>query len=66
MCANCFVASRRLHLFLSTLLHGDEGWQSGSVSNWNKESFTATVSILHSIKSSEDVVDGAKSKVGDF
>ncbi|XP_008805490.2 sister chromatid cohesion protein PDS5 homolog A isoform X2 [Phoenix dactylifera] len=52
----------RLHLFLSTLLHGDEGQQSGSVSNKKKESFTAIVSILHSIKSSEDVVDGAKSK----
>ncbi|XP_073117807.1 sister chromatid cohesion protein PDS5 homolog A isoform X1 [Elaeis guineensis] len=52
----------RLHLFLSTLLHGDEGRQSGGVSNWKKESFTAIVSILHSIKSSEDVVDEAKSK----
>lgn len=64
--ANYFVASRWVHLFLSTLLHGEEGRQSGGASNGEKEIFTAIASILYSVKGSEDVVDGAKSKVGDF
>lgn len=63
--ANYFLASRRLHLFLLTLLHG-EGQQCGGSSNREKEIFIAIASILHSAKGSEDVVDGAKSKVGDF
>ena len=64
--ANYFVASRRLHLFLWTLLNGEEGRQSGGASNREKEIFAAIASILHSVKGSEDVVDGAKSKVGAF
>ncbi|KAJ6814311.1 sister chromatid cohesion protein PDS5-like protein A [Iris pallida] len=47
----------RLHLFLSLLLHGDEGGP-----NKKKERLTCLVSILQSIKCSEDVVDRTKSK----
>ncbi|XP_073010251.1 sister chromatid cohesion protein PDS5 homolog A isoform X2 [Typha latifolia] len=52
----------RLHLFLSVLLHGDEGSQAGSVPSRKSESFTTIVSIFRSIKCSEDLVDGKRSK----
>ncbi|CAL9087272.1 unnamed protein product [Musa acuminata var. zebrina] len=51
----------RLNLFLSSLLHGDEGSQSGAFPNQRKESYNAIFSIFHSIKNSEDIVDGLKS-----
>ncbi|XP_020090102.1 sister chromatid cohesion protein PDS5 homolog A isoform X1 [Ananas comosus] len=52
----------RLHLFLSAVLLGDEGLQPGGVSNSKQESFITIASIFHSIKCSEDLVDGKKSK----
>lgn len=54
----------RLHLFLSVLLHEDDGQTGGGPKTPNKkeESFSAVVSIFHSIKCSEDVVDVKKSK----
>lgn len=51
----------RLHLFLSALLQG-EGGQSG-VGPSKMESYAKVVSIFHSIKCSEDVVDLTKSKI---
>ncbi|PKA59812.1 DNA mismatch repair protein MSH6 [Apostasia shenzhenica] len=51
----------RLHLFLSVLLHGDEGWQSGSCADRSQDCYATVVSILHSIKCSKDTVDCAKS-----
>ncbi|XP_039118231.1 sister chromatid cohesion protein PDS5 homolog A isoform X1 [Dioscorea cayenensis subsp. rotundata] len=55
---------RRLHLFLSVLLLGDESGKSGGGNvNQKKESTTAVTTIFHSIKCSEDVVDPEKSKV---
>lgn len=53
--------SRRLHLILSILL-GEEGLQH-SVPGMKKESFTTIISIFKSIKCSQDVVDGNKTKV---
>ncbi|CAL9170887.1 unnamed protein product [Musa hybrid cultivar] len=50
----------RLSLFLSSLLHADEGCQSDAFLNRRKDSYSAILSILHSIKNSEDV-DGVKS-----
>lgn len=59
--------SRRLHLFLSVLLLGDESGKSGGGNvNQKKESTTAVTTIFHSIKCSEDVVDPEKSKVSDL
>ncbi|XP_020691826.1 sister chromatid cohesion protein PDS5 homolog A [Dendrobium catenatum] len=52
----------RLHLFLSVLLIGDEGWQSGACSDRRKDSYTSVVSIFRSIKCSEDAADSAKSR----
>jgi len=56
--------SRRLHLFLSALLHGDEGGQSGVNPN-KRENYAKVVSLFNSIKCSEDAVDSTKSKVVD-
>jgi hypothetical protein len=53
--------SRRLYLILSILL-GEEGLQH-SVPGMKKDSFTTIISIFKSIKSSQDVVDGSKTKV---
>lgn len=53
--------SRRLYLILSILL-GEEGLQH-SVPGMKKDSFTTIISIFKSIKSSQDVVDGNKTKV---
>lgn len=53
--------SRRLHLIFSILL-GEEGLQH-SVPGMKKDSFTTIISIFKSIKSSQDVVDGNKTKV---
>ncbi|RLM55759.1 hypothetical protein C2845_PM10G10930 [Panicum miliaceum] len=50
----------RLHLILSILL-GEEGLQH-SVPGMKKESFTTMISIFKSIKCSQDVVDGNKTK----
>ncbi|KAG2605958.1 sister chromatid cohesion protein PDS5 homolog A-like isoform X3 [Panicum virgatum] len=50
----------RLHLILSILL-GEEGLQH-SVPSMKKESFTTIISIFKSIKCSQDVVDGNKTK----
>lgn len=55
-----------MNLFLSSLLHGDEGSQSGAFPNQRKESYNAIFSIFHSIKNSEDIVDGLKSNVSDL
>lgn len=52
---------RRLSLFLSVLLVGDESTQGGSAAN--KESYNTVVSILHSIKSSQDLIDADKTQV---
>nr|CAB3467823.1 unnamed protein product [Digitaria exilis] len=51
----------RLHLILSILL-GEEGLQH-SVPGMKKESFTTIISIFKSIKRSQDVVDGNKTKI---
>lgn len=53
-------SARRLHLFLSVLLHGDE---SGGGPN-KRENYAKVSAILNSIKCSEDAVDSTKSKVG--
>ncbi|EER88261.2 hypothetical protein BDA96_10G149900 [Sorghum bicolor] len=50
----------RLHLIFSILL-GEEGLQH-SVPGMKKDSFTTIISIFKSIKSSQDVVDGNKTK----
>lgn len=55
-------AYRQLHLFLSILLHGDEESSTEATSNNDKESISAVLSLLHSIKSSEDAADPAKSQ----
>uniref|UniRef100_A0A6V7QRS0 Sister chromatid cohesion protein PDS5 homolog A n=1 Tax=Ananas comosus var. bracteatus TaxID=296719 RepID=A0A6V7QRS0_ANACO len=47
---------------LTAVLLGDEGLQPGGVSNSKQESFITIASIFHSIKCSEDLVDGKKSK----
>ncbi|KAF8650467.1 hypothetical protein HU200_063832 [Digitaria exilis] len=51
----------RLHLILSVLL-GEEGLQH-SVPGMKKESFTTIISIFKSIKRSQDVVAGNKTKI---
>ncbi|KAK8944554.1 hypothetical protein KSP39_PZI007591 [Platanthera zijinensis] len=53
----------RLHLFLSVLLLGDEGWQSGACSGRKNDSFTSVVSIFCSIKRSEDAADCSRSRM---
>eukprot|EP00268_Persea_americana_P056177 TRINITY_DN6598_c0_g1_i2.p1 TRINITY_DN6598_c0_g1~~TRINITY_DN6598_c0_g1_i2.p1 ORF type:complete len:1598 (+),score=356.34 TRINITY_DN6598_c0_g1_i2:124-4917(+) len=53
---------RQVHLFLAVLLNGYGDGQSGVVSAKGKESVCTTISILQSIKCSEDVVDQMKSK----
>ncbi|KAA8519226.1 hypothetical protein F0562_013482 [Nyssa sinensis] len=53
---------RKLHLFLSMLVHGDEDGNSEVSINKEKESISLIISIFQSIKSSEDIVDPAKSK----
>ncbi|KAA8537266.1 hypothetical protein F0562_027047 [Nyssa sinensis] len=53
---------RQLHLFLSMLVHGDEDGKSEVSINKEKESISLIISILRSIKCSEDIVDPAKSK----
>ncbi|WVZ81535.1 hypothetical protein U9M48_028901 [Paspalum notatum var. saurae] len=50
----------RLHLVLSTLL--GEGGLQYNVPGMKKESFTTIISIFNSIKCSQDVVDGNKTK----
>ncbi|KAJ4792820.1 hypothetical protein LUZ62_029207 [Rhynchospora pubera] len=50
----------RLSMFLSLLLVGDESTQGGSA--LNKESYSTVLSILHSIKSSQDLIDADKTK----
>ncbi|XP_078165955.1 binding protein isoform X5 [Carex rostrata] len=50
----------RLSLFLTVLLAGDENTQG--VSAANKESYKTVVSILHSIKSSQDIIDADKTQ----
>ncbi|XP_020598033.1 sister chromatid cohesion protein PDS5 homolog A [Phalaenopsis equestris] len=52
----------RLHLFLSVLLLGDDGWQSGACSDRGKDSYAAIVAIFRSIKCSEDATDCARSR----
>ncbi|XP_068637108.1 sister chromatid cohesion protein PDS5 homolog A-like isoform X2 [Aristolochia californica] len=52
---------RQLHLFLSAMMHGYEEGKSGS--SPNKETLYAVVSIFHSIKNSEDYVDGKSTKI---
>ncbi|XP_077237607.1 sister chromatid cohesion protein PDS5 homolog A-like isoform X2 [Tasmannia lanceolata] len=53
---------RMLHLFLSVLMHGHEDGKSQVSPNKELEGVSAIISIFQSIKCSEDVVDGAKSK----
>lgn len=48
-------------MFLTVLLAGDENTQGGSAAN--KESYKTVVSILHSIKSSQDIIDADKTQV---
>ena len=45
--------------------HKDEDSISESSNNICKDTILAVISIFHSIKQSEDVLDVAKSKVGD-
>ncbi|KAG0465264.1 hypothetical protein HPP92_019428 [Vanilla planifolia] len=52
----------RLHLFLSVLLLGDDGWQSGGCLDRRKDSYASVVSIFHTIKCSEDAADITKSR----
>ena len=59
------VIFRQLHLILSMLVHRDEDVKSEASSNILKETIFAITSIFQSIKQSEDIVDAAKSKVGD-
>ncbi|KAF6145104.1 hypothetical protein GIB67_013455 [Kingdonia uniflora] len=51
---------RKLHIFTSLIMHGDEDGKS-EIST-NKESVSTLVSIFQSIKRSEDMVDVMKSK----
>lgn len=50
---------RRLYFIISMLIHKDEDVKSEAS---NKESISVIISIFHSIKCSEDIVDAAKSK----
>lgn len=45
------------------LIHKDEDVKSEATNNKEKESISAIISIFHSIKCSEDIIDAAKSKV---
>ncbi|XP_077217250.1 sister chromatid cohesion protein PDS5 homolog A-like isoform X2 [Tasmannia lanceolata] len=53
---------RQLHLCLSVLMHGHEDGHSQVSPNKEPGSISAIISIFQSIKCSEDVVDGMKSK----
>ncbi|KAL8099999.1 hypothetical protein AgCh_032310 [Apium graveolens] len=53
---------RRLYVFLSMLVNGDEDDKSEDNINKEKESISMIVSILETIKLSEDSVDTTKSK----
>ena len=54
--------SRRLYVFLSMLVNGEEDDKSEDVIK-EKENISTIVSILETIKLSEDSVDTTKSKV---
>lgn len=56
-------SSRRLYVFLSMLVNGDEDDKSEDNINKENESILMIVSILETIKLSEDSVDKTKSKV---
>lgn len=58
-----FLLSRRLYVFLSMLVNGDEDDKSEDIINKENESISMIVSILETIKLSEDSVDTTKSKV---
>lgn len=47
------------------LVHGDEDTKAEAGADKEKEGISAIISIFQSIKLSEDIVDAAKSKVGD-
>ncbi|XP_010243945.1 PREDICTED: sister chromatid cohesion protein PDS5 homolog A-like isoform X2 [Nelumbo nucifera] len=53
---------RQLYLFLSTLVHEDKSGKSDANTSKEKETVSTIISIFHSIKSSEDIVDMVKSK----
>ncbi|KAJ4704111.1 sister chromatid cohesion protein PDS5-like A-like [Melia azedarach] len=53
---------RRLYFLVSMLIHKDEDVKSEATNNKEKESISAIISIFHSIKCSEDIIDAAKSK----
>ncbi|XP_031270403.1 sister chromatid cohesion protein PDS5 homolog A-like [Pistacia vera] len=53
---------RRLYLIISVLIHKDEDVKSEASNNKEKESISPIISLFHSIKCSEDIVDAAKSK----
>jgi hypothetical protein len=55
------ITIRRMSLFLFVLLVGDESMQG--VSAANKESYNTVVSILHSIKSSQYLINADKTHV---
>lgn len=57
------ICFRRLYLFLSMLVHGDEDGKSEESINKEKESILLINSIFQSIKRSEDSVDTTKSMV---
>lgn len=57
--------SRKLYIFLSMLVLGDEDSKSEAGTDKEKEGISAIISIFQSIKFSEDIVDGSKTKVGD-
>jgi hypothetical protein len=59
---------RKLYLIISMLVHRDEEAKSEASTNKDKdrESISIISSIFQSIKCSEDIVDAAKSKVGDI
>jgi hypothetical protein len=63
-----FTFFRKLYLIISMLVHRDEDTKSEASSNKEKdrESISIISSIFQSIKCSEDIVDAAKSKVGDI
>lgn len=63
-----FTFFRKLYLIISMLVHRDEDTKSEASTNKEKdrESISIISSILQSIKCSEDIVDAAKSKVGDI
>ncbi|KAK6917884.1 hypothetical protein RJ641_018635 [Dillenia turbinata] len=56
------VIYRQLYFFLNMLIHGDEEAKSDFSTNKEKESISSLISVLRSIKCSEDVVDASKSK----